>query len=90
MSSPTSRTSSHATESGRRHDPALVELEDLPADRAKRTGLVYLSYPNNPPAAVAPRDYLACTVESCREHDMVIAFDNQYVEITYNEGAGAR
>jgi aspartate/methionine/tyrosine aminotransferase len=51
---------------------------------------VYLSYPNHPPAAVAPWDYRACSVEYCREHDIVIAFDNAYVEITYHEAAGAR
>ena len=62
----------------------LVELEDLPAGRVKRTGLVYLNYPNNPTAAVAPRDYLERTVNYCREHDIVIAFDNPYVEITYD------
>ncbi len=62
----------------------LVELEDLPVDRAERAGLVYLNYPNNPTAAVAPRDYLERTINYCREHEIVIAFDNPYVEITYD------
>ncbi|UCF41100.1 MAG: aminotransferase class I/II-fold pyridoxal phosphate-dependent enzyme [Gemmatimonadota bacterium] len=62
----------------------LVELEELPAERLARTGLVYLNYPNNPTAAVAPLDYLARTVEVCRRHDIVLAYDNPYCEITYD------
>src|SRR6184192_740702 len=54
----------------------LLELSDLPADVVRRTKLVYLNYPNNPTAAVAPRDYLARTVEFCRRHGIVIAYDN--------------
>jgi LL-diaminopimelate aminotransferase len=62
----------------------LVELEDLPPERLDRTGLVYLNYPNNPTTAVAPLDYLARTVELCRRHDIVLAYDNPYSEITYD------
>src|SRR2546425_3443099 len=40
----------------------LVELEEIPAAVLKRTRLVYLNYPNNPTAAIAPRDYLERTV----------------------------
>src|SRR3989475_4654382 len=76
----------------------LLELEELPADVVRRTKLVYLNYPNNPTAAVAPRDYLARTVEFCRRHGIVIAYDNPYCEITFDgyvapsifEIAGAR
>ncbi|HXY20289.1 MAG TPA: aminotransferase class I/II-fold pyridoxal phosphate-dependent enzyme [Gemmatimonadales bacterium] len=62
----------------------LVELGELPRDVLRRTSLVYLNYPNNPTAAVAPRDYLERTVATCREHDIVLAYDNPYVEITYD------
>lgn len=62
----------------------LVELDDIPAAVVKRTRLVYLNYPNNPTAAVAPPDYLARTVAFCREHDIVLAYDNPYCEITFD------
>src|SRR5205085_188684 len=62
----------------------LLEMSDLPADVVRRTKLVYLNYPNNPTAAVAPRDYLARTVEFCRRHGIVIAYDNPYCEITFD------
>src|SRR5256886_15461690 len=62
----------------------LVELDEVPADVLKRTRLVYLNYPNNPTAAIAPREYLERTVAFCRRHDIVIAYDNPYCEITYD------
>jgi LL-diaminopimelate aminotransferase len=76
----------------------LLELEELPPDVVQRTRLVYLNYPNNPTAAVAPRDYLERTVAFCRRHDIVLAYDNPYCEITFDgyvapsifEIAGAR
>jgi LL-diaminopimelate aminotransferase len=62
----------------------LLELEELPADVARRAKLVYLNYPNNPTAAVAPREYLERTVAFCRRHDILIVYDNPYSEITFD------
>ena len=62
----------------------LVELEDLPPERLRQTRLVFLNYPNNPTTAVAPRDYLERTVRVCREHGILIAYDNPYVDITFD------
>jgi LL-diaminopimelate aminotransferase len=62
----------------------LVELEDLPAQQLDRVRIAFLNYPNNPTAAVAPRDYLARTVRVCRERGILLAFDNPYVEITFD------
>jgi LL-diaminopimelate aminotransferase len=62
----------------------LLEMEELPKDVVARTKLVYLNYPNNPTAAVAPLDYLRRTVEFCRRHDILIAYDNPYCDITFD------
>ncbi len=62
----------------------LLEMEEIPADVLRRAKLVYLNYPNNPTAAVASRDYLVRTVEFCRRHGMLIAYDNPYCEITFD------
>jgi LL-diaminopimelate aminotransferase len=61
-----------------------LELEEIPLDVLKRAKLVYLNYPNNPTAAVAPRDYLERTIAACRRHDIVLAYDNPYCEITFD------
>jgi LL-diaminopimelate aminotransferase len=63
----------------------LVELGDLPPERLRNTRLVYLNYPNNPTTAVAPREYLQRTVDVCREYDILIAYDNPYAEITFDD-----
>ncbi len=62
----------------------LLELEEIPAPVLKRAKLVYLNYPNNPTAAVAPREYLERVVAACRRHDIVLAYDNPYCEITFD------
>ncbi|HEY6807794.1 MAG TPA: aminotransferase class I/II-fold pyridoxal phosphate-dependent enzyme, partial [Gemmatimonadales bacterium] len=62
----------------------LLELEEMPKDVIKKTRLVYLNYPNNPTAAVAPLAYLERTVAFCRRHDIVIAYDNPYVDVTFD------
>jgi LL-diaminopimelate aminotransferase len=62
----------------------LLELEEIPAEVVRRTRLVYLNYPNNPTAAVADRAYLERVVAFCRRHDILIAYDNPYCEITYD------
>ena len=62
----------------------LLELEEIPAETLKRAKLVYLNYPNNPTAAVASREYLERTVALCRRHDIVLAYDNPYCEVTFD------
>jgi len=76
----------------------LVDLETVPAEMLAKTKLVILNYPNNPTAAIAPRDYLQKTVDICRAHGIVLAYDNAYCELTFDgyvapsifEFAGAR
>jgi LL-diaminopimelate aminotransferase len=62
----------------------LLELDEIPAPVLKRAKLVYLNYPNNPTAAVARREYLERTVAACRKHDILLAYDNPYCEITFD------
>ena len=62
----------------------LLELDELPRDVLARTKLVYLNYPNNPTAAVAPRDYLERTVARCRERDILLVYDNAYSELAFD------
>ena len=62
----------------------LVELDDVPADVLRRAKLLFLNYPNNPTAAVAPLDYLERVVARCRELDIVLVYDNAYSEMTFD------
>jgi len=62
----------------------LLELDEIPPEVLKKAKLVYLNYPNNPTAAVAPRDYLERTIAACRKHDLLLVYDNPYCEITFD------
>jgi LL-diaminopimelate aminotransferase len=62
----------------------LVPFWELPEEVVRRTRILYLNYPNNPTAACAPRDYLERAVAWCREHDVILAYDNAYSEIAYD------
>ena len=62
----------------------LVDLDDIPADTLRHTGILYLNYPNNPTAAVAPRDYLERVVARCREFDILLVYDNAYSELAFD------
>ncbi|HYJ80042.1 MAG TPA: aminotransferase class I/II-fold pyridoxal phosphate-dependent enzyme [Longimicrobiaceae bacterium] len=62
----------------------LIPLDELPGEVVRRARILYLNYPNNPTAAVAPREYLERAVAWCREHDVILAYDNAYSEIAFD------
>jgi LL-diaminopimelate aminotransferase len=62
----------------------LVDLDDVPRDVLDRTRVLFLNYPNNPTAAVAPREYLADVVRRCRERDILLVYDNAYSEMAFD------
>ena len=62
----------------------LVELDEIPADVLDRTRILYLNYPNNPTAAVAPMEYLERVVRTCRERDILLVYDNAYSEMAFD------
>lgn len=66
-------------------DDFLLDLEKVPAAILERTRLVFLNYPNNPTAAVAPMEYLEKTVAICRRHGIVLAYDNAYRDLTFGD-----
>jgi LL-diaminopimelate aminotransferase len=63
----------------------LVDLDEIPPDVLKRTKILYLNYPNNPTAAIAPRNYLETVVRRCRELDILLVYDNAYSELTFDD-----
>ena len=62
----------------------LVDLDEIPNDVLRRTAILYLNYPNNPTAAIAPREYLERVVARCRELDILLVYDNAYSELAYD------
>jgi LL-diaminopimelate aminotransferase len=62
----------------------LLDVDDIPRDVLDRTRIIYLNYPNNPTAAVAPIEYLEHVVRVCRERDILLVYDNAYSEIAFD------
>jgi LL-diaminopimelate aminotransferase len=62
----------------------LVDLDDVPAEILATTRIVYLNYPNNPTAAIAPAYYLKTVVERCKELDILLVYDNAYSELAFD------
>ncbi len=62
----------------------LIDLDEIPSDTLARTRVLYLNYPNNPTAAIAPRDYLERVVRVCNERDILLVYDNAYSEMGFD------
>jgi LL-diaminopimelate aminotransferase len=62
----------------------LLDLDEIPRDVLDRTRILYLNYPNNPTAAIAPTEYLEHVVRICRERDILLVYDNAYSEIAFD------
>ncbi|HJQ84822.1 MAG TPA: LL-diaminopimelate aminotransferase [Candidatus Binatia bacterium] len=69
----------------RRENAFLPDLGAIPADVARRAKLLWLNYPNNPTAAVAPRAFLADAVRFAERHGIILCHDAAYAEIYFGE-----
>ena len=70
--------------------PLLEESAFLPdldavAELGDRLAILWLNYPNNPTGAVAPRAFLEQAAALAREHDFVLASDEAYTELWFDE-----
>jgi LL-diaminopimelate aminotransferase len=62
----------------------LPRLDMIPPGIASRAKILWLNYPNNPTAAVAPLDFFAQAVEFARRYDILICHDAAYSQITFD------
>ena len=62
----------------------LLDFDSIPEDVLRRSKLVFVNYPNNPTAAIAPLEYLERTVATCRRHGILLAYDNAYCDLTFD------
>ena len=63
----------------------LPDLEALDAETWRRVALVWVNYPNNPTCATAPRSFYERLSELAAEHDLVVASDEAYTELWFDE-----
>jgi len=62
----------------------LPDLEAIPNRVADRARLLWLNYPNNPTAAVAPLEFFERVVTFARQHDLLICHDAPYTDIAFD------
>jgi LL-diaminopimelate aminotransferase len=63
----------------------LPDLSKIPLGVKNKAKLIYLNYPNNPTTALAGLDFLKETVRFCSKYGIVLAYDNAYSEIYFQD-----
>ncbi len=61
------------------------QYEDSPGVLDRTAKMLYVNYPNNPTGAVAKKDYLSGLYLWCVETETIMAYDNAYSEITFDD-----
>ncbi|MBD3245890.1 MAG: aminotransferase class I/II-fold pyridoxal phosphate-dependent enzyme [Candidatus Omnitrophica bacterium] len=69
----------------REENDFLPDLEEIPGEVRNKTKLMFLNYPHNPTTALAPRDFLERLIAFCAKYGIILAYDNAYSEIFYDE-----
>jgi LL-diaminopimelate aminotransferase len=68
----------------RRENGFLPDLDAIPAAVADRAKLMWINYPNNPTAALAPRSFYEKVVAFAKQHNIIVASDVAYSEMFYD------
>jgi acetylornithine aminotransferase len=67
----------------------LPDLDAVSDDEWERVAVLWLNYPNNPTATLAPAGFYEHAAELCRAHDVVLASDEAYSELWFDEPPGS-
>ena len=62
----------------------LPDLSQISAEDAGRAKILWLNYPNNPTGAVADLEFFERAIEWASEHQVVIAHDLAYADVTFD------
>lgn len=62
----------------------LPDVETLDHSVAASANVLWLNYPNNPTGALANLEFFERTVHWAKRHEVIIAHDNPYCEVTYD------
>ncbi|MFQ3573208.1 MAG: LL-diaminopimelate aminotransferase [Thermodesulfovibrionales bacterium] len=62
----------------------LPDLDAIPEDMRKRAKLLFINYPNNPTAALAPDDFFKKIIDFADRYNIIVCHDCAYSEIFYD------
>jgi len=68
----------------RKENRFLPVLDDIPEKVVKSAKLMFINYPNNPTAAIAPEGFYKEIVDFAQDHHIVVVSDNAYSEIAFD------
>jgi acetylornithine aminotransferase len=63
----------------------LPDLGAVDDDTWECAAILWINYPNNPTGAIAPLEFLREVAELSREHDFLVAADEAYTELWFDE-----
>lgn len=62
----------------------LPDLDSIPKEVLEKASVLWLNFPGNPSAATVERPFFEDAVAFCMRHDLLLAHDAAYAEITYD------
>jgi LL-diaminopimelate aminotransferase len=62
----------------------LPDLDSIPEEIAQKAKIFFVNYPNNPTAAVAPREFLEKLVVFCKKYNILLCYDLAYGEVCFD------
>lgn len=62
----------------------LPDLEAIPEAILRRTKIMILNYPNNPLAAVAPREFFIKVIEYAKRYSFIVCHDFAYSDLVFD------
>lgn len=62
----------------------LPDLNKISKKTLKKAKLLFINYPNNPTAAVAPKEFLAEAVRFCKKNGLLLCSDLAYSEVAFD------
>lgn len=62
----------------------LPDLEAISDDAAKKAKIIWLNYPNNPTASVAPNEFYKEVLDFAKQHNIIVCSDEAYASIAYD------
>lgn len=62
----------------------LPDLQKVPPEIAQKAKILFLNYPHNPTAAIAPREFLEAAVAFAKKNNLLICSDLAYSEVAFD------
>lgn len=63
----------------------LPDLDRIPEEIRRKSRLMYINYPNNPTATIAPMEFFKNVVDFAERYNIIVCHDSAYSEMFYDE-----